>query len=164
MRRVLTVIGTLTSAGALAVGASAVGLPGADGTSGSVHGDGSFSAGTATYQVSVDADGGRADAKGHLELRSAGSDFHASVDCLLVFGNQALVVGTIDDKHSPVAPGTRLVAEFVDNGQGRNAPPDAVIAGTELDPAGVDPCNPSLVDFSDAFPATRGNFVVRSAG
>jgi len=80
------------------------------------------------------------------------------VRCVLVAGNSALVVGTLTE---PVDGFTELVAEIVDNGHGRNGAPDATIAGLSAPNPFFDACAPALVDFSDAFPVERGNFVVK---
>jgi hypothetical protein len=121
-------------------------------TGGLVAGSGSTAFG---FSVEVGAHGTPASGAGELIERSASSVYVASVDCVLVFGNSALVVGTLK---KPEGVFTKLVAEFVDNGNGAHAAPDEVVSG--LAEGTFDNCHPSLVDFSDAFPVVHGNFVV----
>ena len=151
MRVVRLVGAALVVAAALAAGASGATAP----VPGTVVGAGSVS--VYGFSVVVAAHGGPNGAIGVMSMISGGTHYDASVDCVLVYGNSALVVGTL---RRPQGPATKLVAEFVDNGNGRHSPPDAVVAG--IASAGPDACHPTLVDFSDAFPVDHGNFVVRA--
>jgi hypothetical protein len=122
-------------------------------TGGSVTGSGAVAEG---FSVSVGARGSLDGGDGALIQRVGGSTYTAKVDCVLVEGTSAMVVGTL---LKPQGGETKLVAEFVDNGHGQHGTPDAVISGLA---EGAQNCHPSLVDFSDAFPVTHGNFTVRA--
>jgi hypothetical protein len=129
---------------------------------GSVTGSGRASVATPggvySFQLEVSARGDADGATGHLSLTDASGRYRADADCVLVAGNAAGVVGTITE--GPDA-GELLVAEVVDNGHGAHGAPDAAVAGPQAVVPGFDPCHPSLMDFSDAFPLDHGNFTVR---
>lgn len=146
------VAAAVVTAAICAAGVAAAAVP----ASGMVVGAGSVS--TYDFAVIVEARGGPDGASGELSMRSAGTLYRASVDCVLVYGNSALVVGTL--RH-PQGTFTKLIAEFVDNGNGPNSPPDDVVAALAMPGPGPDDCHPTLVDFSDAFPVDHGNFIVR---
>ena len=150
---------------AAAVGAIALALLSAGGSSaastftgGSVAGFGSVQ--NVGFSVIVAAHGDATAATGRLTMISGDTRYDSSVRCVLVADNSALVVGTLTE---PVDAFTELVAEIVDNGSGKNAPPDATIAGLAAPNPFFDYCAPSFVDFSDAFPVEHGNFVVTPA-
>jgi hypothetical protein len=48
----------------------------------------------------------------------------ATVDCLIVAGNQAFMSGVITDSTDPLLIGSRQYLSVEDNGQGKNSPPD----------------------------------------
>jgi len=48
----------------------------------------------------------------------------ATVDCLIVAGNQAFMGGLITDSTDPLLIGSRQYLSVEDNGQGKNSPPD----------------------------------------
>jgi hypothetical protein len=129
---------------------------------GSVAGAGfvraTFEGQTVEFRIVVGAHGDSADAHGRLVMLSEGTVYTASVDCVIVVDNAALVVGTLDE---PVNGFTTLQVEIVDNGNGHDDPPDAAVGGLAA-PGPFDRCNPAAIDFSDAFPIESGNFVVRS--
>lgn len=114
--------------------------------------------GVYSFQLEVSARGDANGATGNLTLSDGSGRYRAGALCVLVAGDAAEVVGTITD--GPDA-GELLVAEVVDNGHGAQGVPDAAIAGTQAVLPGFDPCHPSLIDFSDAFPVDYGNFTVR---
>jgi hypothetical protein len=144
---------------AVAAGGAAAALAG-----GSVSGAGlvrtTFEGQPVEFQIIVAARGGPTGASGHVTMVSGGERFKASVDCVIVVGNGALVVGTLDE---PVGGFTTLQVEIVDNGSGNDDPPDAAVGGLAA-PVPFDRCNPTAVDFSDTFPIEHGNFVVKPSG
>ena len=131
-------------------------------TGGSVAGSGSvdttFEGSHVAFQVTVGARGDAFGATGHLAMRFGTTVFQSQVRCVLVAGNSALVVGTLRE---PEGAATELIAEFVDNGNGRDAPPDATVAGLSAPSPFFDACFPTFVGFTDAFPVEHGNYVVR---
>jgi hypothetical protein len=62
--------------------------------------------------------------------RSSGTKWHGTIDCLNVVGNVATMSGVVTDI-SPVTPpffvpGSYILFQVIDNGEGHNAPPDLI--------------------------------------
>ena len=62
--------------------------------------------------------------------RNAGVRWHGTLNCLNVMGNVATMSGVVTDI-SPVTPpnfvvGSNIVFQVIDNGEGKNAPPDLI--------------------------------------
>jgi hypothetical protein len=158
MRRIAVAIAAVLAAAALAGGSAAAVGEGSVAGSGFV--DTTFEGIPVAFQIIVSAQGGPTGATGHVTMVFDHTRYNASVDCIVVVGNSALVVGTLDE---PVGTANRLIVEVVDNGQGHKSPPDATVGGT-AEPTPFDPCFPSFINFGDAFPVEHGNFVVKSSG
>jgi hypothetical protein len=156
----------ISAAGVAVVAAAALtgAASAAVGTSGSVTGSGfvdtTFQGYQVQFRITVAAHGGPTGATGHMTMSGfRGQPLRADVDCVVVVGNAALVVGTLTE---PTEFGSLLVSEFVDNGNGAKDPPDAALGGTAEPNPFFDYCFPTFIDFSDAFPVAHGNYVVRS--
>jgi hypothetical protein len=52
---------------------------------------------------------------------------HVDIDCLCVSGNRASMSGIVTDSNDPEAIGEQLLFAVIDNGQGRNSPPDGTL-------------------------------------
>jgi hypothetical protein len=142
-----------------AIGAAGAGADTQIATGGLAAGSGSVKFGDFRFSITAGAHGDADGAQGTLAMTAGGDHYLATADCVLVFGNSALIVGTLKE---PVGLFTKLVTEIVDNGNGASGVPDAALSGLATDFGGFDPCHPSFVDFSDALPVMHGNFVVHA--
>ena len=66
---------------------------------------------------------------GQFQLKTEqanGGNIHGSIVCFTITGNTARLAGLVEKSTTPLAPeGTYLVWTVVDNGEGKNDPPDA---------------------------------------
>jgi hypothetical protein len=130
------------------------------------QGTGKFASGTLKAQFHVNAQSGPAgqNPRGHVFVRRASGgvvnlNFSGRVTCLTVTGNRAVVGAVVERTKTPlVAVGNGVLLEFVDNGKGANAPPDA--SDGFLIPAAPAAC-PAVLGI--AAPFRQGNFVVHDA-
>ena len=67
-------------------------------------------------------------ASGNAEVHdiSAGVNAHIEVDCLNVIGNVATISGIVTKSSDPTLEGFEGIFQVVDNGEGKNAPPDLI--------------------------------------
>jgi hypothetical protein len=142
-----------------AIGAAGAGAEAQIATGGLAAGSGLVRFGDFAFSISAGAHGDAEGARGTLAMTAGGNHYLATADCVLVFGNSALIVGTLKE---PVGLFTKLVTEIVDNGNGASGVPDNAVSGLAMDFGGFDQCHPSFVSFSDAFPVVHGNFVVHA--
>ena len=83
---------------------------------------------------------------------------HATIDCLRVMGNTAVLSGTIDRSDNPSIPaGARMLITVMDNGEGSGSPPD-MISFASLIGAATD-CNNAMLPPTQV--VERGNVQVR---
>jgi hypothetical protein len=86
---------------------------------------------------------------------------HIAVDCLIVYGNQAVVGGVVTKSGLADEIGTRALTAVVDNGRSANDPADQIsFSFTDLPPDAICPNAPP----PEAFPLndlTTGQVVVR---
>lgn len=157
MRQALALGAAVVAAAVAAIGAGADdAVPVA--TGGHVAGEGLVTFGGSTFQLSIGAHGDATYAEGSLKMKVGKDQYRADPVCVVVFDKGALVVGTL---RTPVDGFTTLIAQVLDNGHGRNDPPDIALAGLTPDPASLQ-CHPSALDFTGGSPVTHGNFVVHA--
>jgi hypothetical protein len=140
------------------IGAAGAGADAQIATGGMAAGSGLVKFGDFAFSISAGAHGDATEAQGTLAMTAGGDHYLASADCVLVFGNSALIVGTLKE---PVGLFTKLITEIVDNGKGASGVPDTALSGLATG-GPFDPCHPTFVDFSDALPVVHGNFVVHA--
>lgn len=105
---------------------------------------------------------GSATGRMQIQARQFGNTIHIDVNCLNVFGNVALISGTITQHTDPAEIGTTAGLAVEDNGEGANAPPDRT---TLL--FGFPPGTPACMLFGPAdaapflMPIEGGNLQVR---
>ena len=151
----------------MALAALAIAAPGASG--GHSNGQGpkiDLVAGTGTFsplegKVHVNAKSGPAatGARGHFRVRLVGTDLRGRVTCLTVTDHVAVVGGRIVRGESASFPGSGVLIEIRDNGEGRRTR-DQFGAGTTPTPPSQCPPDTSL----GLVTADSGNFVVHDAG
>ena len=104
-------------------------------------------------------------AKGELQLnnRAQGRKFHMTLDCLVVSGNKAWASGIVDRSTIPSDVGTMWDVEVVDNGAGKNDPPDRISLVSIFSPVTLPCTNPAVQAILDTltFPIEGGNVSVR---
>ena len=78
---------------------------------------------TFAFNVNRDASG---NARGQFEVnnRDQGIRSHGTLNCLNVVGNTAIMSGQVTDSTSAAWEDAYIWLKVVDNGEGRNAPPD----------------------------------------
>lgn len=88
----------------------------------------------------------------------------ASVYCVNVEGNEAIVGATVTQSNTPfVPPGSAVYRKVVDNGQGSNDPPDQTGSLGLFPPLPFCP-PPSFFPFIETGPVEQGNYVVKDGG
>src|SRR5687768_13220815 len=118
----------------LAVTTSTASAGGNLAASGSWHTDFEIGRATAAFTAVQHADG---TVSGNLEVYQRSNNpqyelrIHASLDCLVIIGNQATMSGIISHAVGPspglvddYSVGTRVIFTVVDNGEGKASPPD----------------------------------------
>jgi hypothetical protein len=149
---------------------TAVATPGDDLVAGSAKGIGLHDTALGAFpsQAHVNAKGDATDATGHyftrIDTGVIGTLEHSgSALCINAVGNTALVKELVETSNSPFTPvGSAIFRKVVDNGSGRNDPPDESAALINAPVAGDCP-PPDAVPIATN-PIDQGNFVVRDGG
>jgi hypothetical protein len=84
---------------------------------------------------------------------------HVAVDCLIVYGNQAVVGGVVTNANNPVFVGTRALTSVVDNGTSANDVADQISFSFIGFDEGVD-CNTPLPEEFPLLDLKNGQAVV----
>jgi hypothetical protein len=95
----------------------------------SAHGSGSFMFASTAEHISFSAveravgpDSGSAE----VHDITAGVNAHIEVDCLNVIGNVATISGIVTKSSDPTLEGFEGIFQVMDNGEGKDAPPDLI--------------------------------------
>lgn len=111
---------------------------------------------TFAFTVNRDATG---TARGQLEVinRDQGLRVHATLNCLNVVGNTAIISGQITDSNTPAWEDAYVWLKVVDNGEGANAPSDKLTLVYSVIPAFTCDYNASVPYLA----VERGNIQIR---
>ncbi len=102
--------------------------------------------------------------RGQAQLinRNSGNRFHMTINCLSVAGNVATMSGVVTNSTAdgtPFGEGNPVWFQVVDNGEGKNAPPDLIsLVVFFFGPPGV-PCTSPVIPAN--IPVEGGNIQVR---
>jgi hypothetical protein len=149
---------TLVAFGAAAAGAGATHSNGQGPKRDLVAGTGTFSALEGKVHVNARSDRSGDGAKGHFRIRLVGTDLRGRVTCLTATGNVAVAGGRVTRGESTSFPGSGVLIEIRDNGEGRPTR-DEFGAGTIPEPPPTCPADTNL----RLVPTDSGNFVVHDA-
>jgi hypothetical protein len=118
------------------------------------------------YAFAAVSTGANPDARGmvHAQMTFDGDeiDVHASVDCLVVVGNEAWISGPVErflfnGVEQPQAPDAQLVLHVEDSGEGSGSPPD------QASPLTIFSTFPAVCETTpglDPLPSSKGNIQV----
>ena len=156
--KAVVLLTALVAVGVAATGAGATHSNGQEPKRDLVAGTGTFSALEGKVHVNARKDRSGDGAKGHFRIQLVGTDLRGRVTCLTATGNVAVAGGKVVRGESTSFPGSGVLIEVRDNGEGQPTR-DQFGAGTVPDAPATCPADTNL----GLVPADRGNFVVHDA-